>query len=1449
MYNKILYWDGCLDPGKLLSDVNPKIIEQLKNGEYQSADLDTKKLPGYRIYSIRLNDSDRLLCTTVVIDGVTCLLLLERIWNHDYQKSRFLKPGVLANYLEKNDDIFKQAVVGKDSFQPSEFPQTDAQPASAFGDRHFHPVEFYQNTFIELSSHQQQAKKISLPLVVSGAAGSGKSCVAISRLREFVEQHPDEVSKSVLYLTQSETLVETMQTLWRQLPVPQHKVSFLTYEKLLAQLSDEAGHTFVHADDFHAWLKKYITRYKKIAKTDQSIPVCPDFLNTPDRMYQEMRILSAFELDDYQALGKHQSLYQNNTERQWLWNAYQSYTGYLSANHLINPSFQAIKNIAQYAFIVVDEAQDLSHLQLKSLFELAAGHAICYCIDTHQSLADNQSKRPYLLSLGGQGQKVNYYELPQTHRCPDFVTQMANAVLLIKRVLAQGTGDKLEQLELLQSVKDSDHKGEVKWLEKLSRSEKNDLIRQAASTQFAVITLPEYKEEAKALFKTPMVFSAFEAKGLEFLDVLVYRPLDNKQYQQANHQFKQFDIDAAENKHRPKANKGQDQFSVPMNSLFTAFTRTKNRLFIFQEKRWAIAEIFSQLQKSLPVNQSTELKQDNSNAPGYNTEQDWLAMSEKLWALDKKSQALDIMMDKLNYSRPRAEAHFFRNPVQDSDCADAAIPMAHSSSDAAVSSKKEHRTAVGNRARKKQTRLPVQKSIEKKSVSKKSVEDKSLAYISNLLNNFTSKNIITCLKHPKAKIFLYDIEYQGRSLLSHILNSEKHVCLLVKALVSSENENFMLLFSVERLLMQDNATQRPYIVSFFKSLVHLSSFYALFRENPEMFSQLSSQTREAMLDTFIQSKALRPESLKEIIILSLQGFFTILLSFPEISKAFTPEILLSKVNVPLKKIKLGNLSAHNQIAQEKKVVPVDFLSWLAGDQYGHKILDIVLERHPDLAKQLPREAWIGGNRGGVQTFPIQYLTGSQNGVSVLKRLYLLHPELILSVPISSWVFERSANNNNTKSHSPFSCLARIEGGCDFLTVLLSAKPELAREMPFDVWRGSEDQDVTISLFYNLAISQQGTLGVGLILNFIRLNPELAECLTFAVWEKSISKNNHLPFLFSFNQYGHELMLTSMKAHPELVELFFPSLSGSINKENVSPFLGLTRTLKGHKILQTILESSIQFKKIDYTVMINAKRLTLISPENCFPLFFLTNEPSGLALLKKFLEQQPGLISQIPTEFWLRTVEDFEDIFPLYLLLTYWEGFSIFQQLINENPEVISKLTKDQLLHPFTKPLEKETSLLNLLIVFAGGQKLLAKMMEINLPLFLSIDVDNWKTLLLHTFIEDKNGLNWLCQTLTGQEVLFELLSEIPSLKTEIATAFRAAKADNLDGSSDIQDAIDLLVKSKTGKQILSFLELSDDNDAVTQAGHGLRHNSLFADRQESDSDAAEPASNAHNSVQ
>src|ERR1035437_5989898 len=72
-----------------------RVLSQLQQGDFAGAEV--KKMTNSNYYRARLDDKDRLLFTWVEYQGHKHLLLLELIANHEYQKSRFLRGGLLPD--------------------------------------------------------------------------------------------------------------------------------------------------------------------------------------------------------------------------------------------------------------------------------------------------------------------------------------------------------------------------------------------------------------------------------------------------------------------------------------------------------------------------------------------------------------------------------------------------------------------------------------------------------------------------------------------------------------------------------------------------------------------------------------------------------------------------------------------------------------------------------------------------------------------------------------------------------------------------------------------------------------------------------------------------------------------------------------------------------------------------------------------------------------------------------------------------------------------------------------------------------------------------------------------------------------------------------------------------------------------------------------------------------
>src|SRR3990167_3091783 len=191
-HKKVYYWRNAIGDVSLITAYKNN-IDDLINGTYTETDLE--KLKNYNIYSYRLNQRDRLLFTTIKIDGEQYLLVLDVVLSHDYHKSPFLQnQRVLKNFLEKNGEELAAAVKDSDFHQadnPMQQPRDEEEEEEEEEEREAAEmvvVDYFNQQFIQLSDEQQHALQVPLPALISGSAGSGKTCVAMVLLADYYQK-------------------------------------------------------------------------------------------------------------------------------------------------------------------------------------------------------------------------------------------------------------------------------------------------------------------------------------------------------------------------------------------------------------------------------------------------------------------------------------------------------------------------------------------------------------------------------------------------------------------------------------------------------------------------------------------------------------------------------------------------------------------------------------------------------------------------------------------------------------------------------------------------------------------------------------------------------------------------------------------------------------------------------------------------------------------------------------------------------------------------------------------------------------------------------------------------------------------------------------------------------------------------------------------------------------
>ncbi len=581
------YLRGAVGDASLV-ETHAATIHELIHGTYATGDLE--RLQGHRdVYSYRVTGSGRLLFTTIGVGGERCLLLLEYLPTHDYHKSRFLRSGVLQRYLLAQGE----AMVG----EALEFARLEGIPdelrALDKADDGAHVLDYYQQDYI-----QQEALRVPLPAVISGVAGSGKSCVATLLISNDVQRYHDmalDERRRILYVSQSVGLVQQVEHAWRRLPVAQDTahvdVQFKTYQDMLAEFPELHDKTFVDQSDVDEWYNTYTERQKAVYKAKGLKEAAFFDLNRED-VYQEFRLCAAYSREEYCNLGERQATLPKGNLREVLYKAFEAYQRSLDERHCVNPPFYAIAMRDGYDLVIVDESQDFSHLQLKNLAQLAKHQHIAYCMDSHQMLLDVLSPRPFLLSMLRRTDvgEVPHIELPVSYRCPLQVARAANEMIQAKYRLTGGTADKRETPSIQPNMGIGASKGHVLVLDEQEIRSWAWFNEQTRGAHCAVVTSPEWIEEARRIFGTTLVFTPEGIKGLEYDMVVVYRPFSTAIFKEAYAESVMAKA-TTPTQYRRKGDEGDETFAPDFNQLFTSFTRAKRTLVICERYKKPSREV------------------------------------------------------------------------------------------------------------------------------------------------------------------------------------------------------------------------------------------------------------------------------------------------------------------------------------------------------------------------------------------------------------------------------------------------------------------------------------------------------------------------------------------------------------------------------------------------------------------------------------------------------------------------------------------------------------------------------------------------------------------------------------------------------------------------------------------------------------------------------------------
>ncbi len=592
-----------------------KLIEA---DDFKSADV--KKIDD-NLYRARLNRNDRLLLSMYQYQERPYVLVLEYIKNHNYDGSRFLQRGVTLD----DDKI------------PTITDVPTKQPELVY-------VNPEQGTFnmldkiISFDDSQQEVYQLNPPMIVIGSAGSGKTALTLEKMKEAVGE--------VLYVTLSPYLVKNSRDLYfaHHYENEDQNVDFFSFEEFLESIHVPEGKPI----DFHRF-EEWFTRQRQHKITDAH------------KLFEEFKgvltgpsvAVAWLSREDYLALGVKQSIFLES-ERAMVYDIFERYLPFLQENQLYDSNIVSHQYLSRstprYDFVVVDEVQDLTNIQLFLIIQaLHNPSEFLLCGDSNQIVHPNFFSWSKVKSMfheqGGLNHNVDLIRILHTNyrNSPD-VTEIANRILLLKNARF-GSIDK----ESNYLVKSNGHvNGHVVYLQDKDSIRRELDAKTRTSTRFAVVVMhPKQKAQAKKHFNTPLVFSIQEAKGLEYENIILYNFLtaEDKRFREISAGISSEDLKGELNYSRAKdkTDKSLEIYKFYINALYVALTRAVKNLY------WIEADNKQRLLSILGLNNALDtldLANQNSSL------EEWQLEAHKLELQGKKEQADRIRREILKQETP-----------------------------------------------------------------------------------------------------------------------------------------------------------------------------------------------------------------------------------------------------------------------------------------------------------------------------------------------------------------------------------------------------------------------------------------------------------------------------------------------------------------------------------------------------------------------------------------------------------------------------------------------------------------------------------------------------------------------------------------------------------------------------------------------------------------------------
>jgi hypothetical protein len=533
-------------------------------------------------------------------DRIICMSLYDYPLRNDYCFNQYYSNQDIYNtlllfFIAKHDQQQDKAFfVDKNSYIQRDFIDTNDKQVDAI-------VEDTQTTFKDLNKQEVLTIKqnsslhgndmqLKLPSILSGIAGSGKTVISIQAIKELQKKYNN--TKKILYVTYSEGLKSFVEE-----KVNDGSVEIKTFRDLCIELKTkyenkkiELKNIMLNSKQFEKeFLDTRNTKYQRFIRENKSLIYSEICGILKGSMYVDWNRKFKKQNETFNNIVDRNS-YINNDEkipddykaftkenRETLYNLTLEYNKWLQNRNMFDMNDIAFdlcntietKNI-KYDYVIADEIQDLTEVQIYMLFLLSDKKGLIFTGDPNQVISPTFFKIGRLEKLFTDNEiKTFKTRLNENFRNSTDITKLINLVNEIRdeKLPARHHEDKLPEIT-------RNNNAGIFGIIKYSCDNKKILFAglENKDLDVAIIVSDEQKKEnlEKEFPHLANIFTVSEIKGREYPNIITYNILSDY-----------FDI--FQNFY-DKAWKKDRNYDFYFNQFYVAITRGEHNIYLLEEK-------------------------------------------------------------------------------------------------------------------------------------------------------------------------------------------------------------------------------------------------------------------------------------------------------------------------------------------------------------------------------------------------------------------------------------------------------------------------------------------------------------------------------------------------------------------------------------------------------------------------------------------------------------------------------------------------------------------------------------------------------------------------------------------------------------------------------------------------------------------------------------------------